>query len=83
MTPLWLRCSKPIAKDLTMRFICTVNLVAADVRRLHLFREISQSLLTSAATVQGLTARTAIRRILTVKPKRRHVSALQKSSRHF
>src|SRR5436190_23083745 len=41
-----------------------VNLVAADVRRLHLFREISQSLLTSAATVQGFKARTAVRRIL-------------------
>jgi hypothetical protein len=30
-----------------------MNLVAVDVRRLPLFREISQSLLTSAATVQG------------------------------
>jgi len=33
-----------------------MNLVAADVRRLHLFREISQSLLTSAATVQGFSS---------------------------
>ena len=33
-----------------------MNLVAADVRRLHLFREIGQSL-TSAATVEGFKAR--------------------------
>jgi hypothetical protein len=30
----------------------TLNLVAADVRRLHLLREFSQSLRTSAATIQ-------------------------------
>jgi hypothetical protein len=34
-----------------------LRIVAADVRRLHQFREISQSLLTSAATVQGLKVR--------------------------
>jgi hypothetical protein len=44
-----------------------LNLVAADVRRLHLFREISQSLLTSAATVQGFKARTSFG-ILTFNP---------------
>src|SRR5215218_6218170 len=37
-------------------FPLPMNLVAADVRRLHLFREIGQSL-TSAATVEGFKAR--------------------------
>jgi hypothetical protein len=44
----------------------SMNLVAADVRRLiHIFGTGNQSLLTSAATVQGFNARTLALGILT------------------